>query len=168
MAGRTWLVMVMIASWQLEQQISTAFRAPTNPVANTFSSADRILGQSTSSSRLRNYDRDASNVGYYGFRGQDVMRISVACEASGGVVAAGAGLATPTISTMSDASLATEFRLQQVIVFLWATLKMLFQAIAPSRMELKVSVRLTVAALLGMTIGFERRTSNRPAGIRTM
>lgn len=59
-------------------------------------------------------------------------------------------------------------RLQPVLVFVWTVLVSLFRAVAPSGTEVLLASRLAVAAAIGMAIGLERRTSHRPAGIRTM
>ena len=42
------------------------------------------------------------------------------------------------------------------------------QSMWPSPLERKLFARLLVAAMVGMFIGTERRTSHRPAGVRTM
>lgn len=44
----------------------------------------------------------------------------------------------------------------------------LVQSMWPSPLERKLFARLLVAASVGMFIGTERRTSHRPAGVRTM
>lgn len=44
----------------------------------------------------------------------------------------------------------------------------LLAVISPSPLDVELITRLTVAAALGMIIGLERRTSHRPAGVRTM
>lgn len=55
-----------------------------------------------------------------------------------------------------------------VVKWLWALVWRALQVIAPSKLELTLCSRLMVAAMLGMAIGLERRTSHRPAGVRTM
>lgn len=47
-------------------------------------------------------------------------------------------------------------------------LVVLLRSMSPSPLELKLVSRLFVAAMVGMFIGTERRTSHRPAGVRTM
>lgn len=47
-------------------------------------------------------------------------------------------------------------------------LLVVLRSMAPSPLEAKMLVRLLVAAMVGMFIGTERRTSHRPAGVRTM
>lgn len=51
---------------------------------------------------------------------------------------------------------------------LLSCLVVLLRSIAPSRLEVQLVSRLVVAASVGMFIGTERRTSHRPAGVRTM
>lgn len=47
-------------------------------------------------------------------------------------------------------------------------LVMLVRSMWPSPLEVQLVSRLLVAASVGMFIGTERRTSHRPAGVRTM
>lgn len=47
-------------------------------------------------------------------------------------------------------------------------LLVLLRSMAPSPLEAQMLARLLVAAMVGMFIGTERRTSHRPAGVRTM
>lgn len=58
--------------------------------------------------------------------------------------------------------------LYPVLVYLWLMLVRVIRAVSPSAMEVKLGLRLAVAATVGMAIGLERRTSHRPAGVRTM
>lgn len=44
----------------------------------------------------------------------------------------------------------------------------MLKAVSPSPLEMQFFLRLLVAASVGMFIGTERRTSHRPAGVRTM
>ena len=47
-------------------------------------------------------------------------------------------------------------------------LVVLLRSMWPSPLEVQLVSRLVVAASVGMFIGTERRTSHRPAGVRTM
>ncbi|CAM9440728.1 unnamed protein product, partial [Sphacelaria rigidula] len=50
----------------------------------------------------------------------------------------------------------------------WSLLCIAVVAIRPSPLDCQLVLRLGLAAFLGMVLGLERRTSHRPAGVRTM
>lgn len=161
--------MVVMAP-QLQRQLawkSAAFQAPMKPVPISRNTA-RITSQPiVSSPRLwRSHSNTPSN-GFFDTRQGNGIGSSTALAASNGVVATSSRLPTP-IPSSGVVALAELSRLKPVLVILWTTLRALVKIIAPSRMELVLFGRISAAAMIGMTIGYERRTSNRPAGVRTM
>lgn len=79
-----------------------------------------------------------------------------------------AASAKPALAALADAMRLVAKTLYPVLVYLWLTLVRVIRALSPSVMEVKLGLRLAVAAAVGMAIGLERRTSHRPAGVRTM
>lgn len=59
-------------------------------------------------------------------------------------------------------------RLLSVLARGWSLLCIAVVAIRPSPLDCQLVLRLGLAAFLGMVLGLERRTSHRPAGVRTM
>lgn len=78
------------------------------------------------------------------------------------------GGAIPALDTPVKALSMAWSRLQPVLGCLWVFLCATLRAVAPSVLELQLGLRLAYAAAIGMVIGLERRTSHRPAGVRTM
>ena len=76
--------------------------------------------------------------------------------------------AKPTLVALADAMRLVAKTLHPVLVYLWVMFVRVVRAVSPSAMEVKLGLRLAVAAAVGMAIGLERRTSHRPAGVRTM
>lgn len=79
-----------------------------------------------------------------------------------------AASAKPTLVALADAMRLVAKTLHPVLVYLWVMFVRVIRAVSPSAMEVKLGLRLAVAAAVGMAIGLERRTSHRPAGVRTM
>lgn len=79
-----------------------------------------------------------------------------------------AASAKPALAALVDAMRLVAKTLYPVLVYLWLMLVRVIRAVSPSAMEVKLGLRLAVAATVGMAIGLERRTSHRPAGVRTM
>ena len=79
-----------------------------------------------------------------------------------------AASAKPVLAALADAMRLVAKTLYPVLVYLWLTLVRVIRAVSPSAIEVKLGLRLAVAATVGMAIGLERRTSHRPAGVRTM
>lgn len=155
---------------QLQRQLdwkSAAFQAPMKPVPISRSTGRIISQPIVSSPRLWRSHSNTPSIGFLDTRQGHGIGNSAAFAASNGVVAASSRLPTP-IPTPGVVALAAVSRLKPVLVILWTTLRALFKIIAPSRMELVLFGRISAAAVIGMTIGYERRTSNRPAGVRTM
>ena len=79
-----------------------------------------------------------------------------------------AASAKPALDALVDAMGLVAKTLYPVLVYLWLMLVRVIRAVSPSAMEVKLGLRLALAASVGMAIGLERRTSHRPAGVRTM
>lgn len=79
-----------------------------------------------------------------------------------------AASAKPALAALVDAMRLVAKTLYPVLVYIWLMLVRVIRAVSPSAMEVKLGLRLAVAAAVGMAIGLERRTSHRPAGVRTM
>eukprot|EP00953_Heterococcus_sp_UTEX-ZZ885_P001784 1485-Heterococcus_DN1.PRE.1 len=54
------------------------------------------------------------------------------------------------------------------MIAVWRLLRTAALLFLPSKFEFEVTLRLIMAACVGMCIGMERRFSHRPAGVRTM
>lgn len=87
----------------------------------------------------------------------------VQSSSSGASASAGASTSSAMLSNQGmQHSVLESVRL--VLGYIWV----LLQSLAPTPFELQIFLRLLVAAMVGMFIGTERRTSHRPAGVRTM
>lgn len=58
--------------------------------------------------------------------------------------------------------------LSLMVGYIWAMLRKTLGWMSPSPLEVQLVLRLTFSAVVGILIGLERRTSHRPAGVRTM
>lgn len=74
----------------------------------------------------------------------------------------------PARKQLVSAARVASTALQPVLVYIWMIILRVAQFVSPSPLEMKLGRRLVVASILGMVIGLERRTSHRPAGVRTM
>lgn len=163
-----WLLMVVIApqsqrfAWK-----GAAFQAPLKPVPLSRSTGRIISQHIVPSPRLWRSHSNTPSAGFFGTRQRNGIGNSAALAASNGVVATSSRLPTP-IPTSDIVALAAVSKLKPVLVIIWTMLRALLKTIAPSRMELILFGRISAAAMIGMAIGYERRTSNRPAGVRTM
>lgn len=94
-----------------------------------------------------------------------VQSSSSGVSASAGGASAGAGASASSAMLSGQGmqhSVLESARL--VLGYVWV----LLQSMAPTPFELQIFLRLIAAAMVGMFIGTERRTSHRPAGVRTM
>ncbi|CAM9217736.1 unnamed protein product, partial [Choristocarpus tenellus] len=71
-----------------------------------------------------------------------------------------------TVATLGQAF--SSVVLWPMLNFLWVCVRSVLITLAPSSLEIQMGIRLFVAAILGAVVGLERRTSHRPAGMRTM
>lgn len=58
--------------------------------------------------------------------------------------------------------------LSLMVGYMWAVLRKMLGWMSPSPLEVQLVLRLAFSAVVGILIGLERRTSHRPAGVRTM
>lgn len=73
-----------------------------------------------------------------------------------------------SVGFSSQGSPGMQHGLVEALQPLLSYLVVLLRSMWPSPLEVKLVSRLVVAASVGMFIGTERRTSHRPAGVRTM
>lgn len=99
---------------------------------------------------------------------QDCGRRASALAAGAAPVLATGGLARFASPGLNFILRRIAIRVAATLACSWTVVRMGLKWICPNSLELQLIIRLAVAATVGMIIGFERRTSHRPAGVRTM
>lgn len=96
------------------------------------------------------------------------LNMALFAEAAAGFSARAAAAARPALGDLENTLRLASSKLAPLLAYAWALLRAALIAFAPSALDVQLVLRLGVAATMGMIIGLERRTSHRPAGVRTM